>query len=100
MRTSLAIGAALLAASPAAAAPADDFHRLMDDHYSWLLRESPTYATSLGIHDYDDRIEDFSLEARDRQAQEAKAFLARLERIPEAGLGSRRGSRRTAFASG
>ena len=28
-------------AAPAAAAPADDFHRLMDDHYRWLLRENP-----------------------------------------------------------
>jgi uncharacterized protein (DUF885 family) len=87
MRLALLLGAALLAAAPAVAAPADDFHKLMDEHYAWLLRESPTYATSLGVRDYDDRIEDISLAARDRQAQEAKAFLARLETIPEAGLG-------------
>ena len=86
MRISLLIGAALLAATPAAAAPADDFKRLMDDYYSWLLRESPTYATSLGVRDHDDRIEDLSLAARDRQVGEARAFLARLERIPEGGL--------------
>jgi uncharacterized protein (DUF885 family) len=76
------IGAALLAASPAAAAPAGDFKRLMDDYYAWLLRENPTYATALGVRDYDDRIEDLSLAARDRQAVEAKAFLDRLGRIP------------------
>lgn len=86
MRMSLLIGAALLAASPAAAAPADDFKRLMDDHYGWLLRESPTYATSLGVRDYDDRIEDLGLETRDRQVVEAKALLARLERIPAEAL--------------
>lgn len=85
MRICLLVGAALLAA-PAAAAPADDFHRLMDDHYAWLLRESPTYATSLGVRDHDDRIEDLSLATRDRQVAEAKAFLARLERISEGGL--------------
>ncbi|HEX8222869.1 MAG TPA: DUF885 domain-containing protein [Allosphingosinicella sp.] len=86
MRLSLLIGAALLAAAPAAAAPADDFKRLTDDYYAWLLRESPTYATSLGVRDHDDRIEDLSLAARDRQVAEAKAFLARLERIPAEAL--------------
>jgi len=86
MRPYVLAGAALLAAVPAAAAPADDFRKLLDEHYAWLLRESPTYATSLGVRDHDDRIEDISLAARDRQVEEAKAFLARLERIHEAGL--------------
>jgi uncharacterized protein (DUF885 family) len=86
MRIWFLAGAALLAAAPAAAAPADDFKRLLDDHYAWLLRDSPTYATSLGVRDYDDRIEDLSLAARDRQALEAAAFLARLERIPAEAL--------------
>jgi uncharacterized protein (DUF885 family) len=86
MRIWLLAGAALLAASSAAAAPADDFRRLLDDHYAWLLRESPTYATALGVRDYDDRIEDVSLAARDRRAREAAAFLSRLERIPAEAL--------------
>ncbi|MEA3054531.1 MAG: hypothetical protein QOG72_3434 [Sphingomonadales bacterium] len=86
MRLSLMAGAALACASPAAAAPADDFRQLLADHYAWLLRENPTYATSLGVRDYDDRIEDPSLAARDRQAAEAKAFLARLEHIPAGAL--------------
>jgi uncharacterized protein (DUF885 family) len=78
--------AALFLASPLAAAPADDFRQLLADHYAWLLRESPTYATALGVRDYDDRIDDISAEARDRRVGEARAFLARLERIPESGL--------------
>ncbi|MEA3063867.1 MAG: hypothetical protein QOJ27_295, partial [Sphingomonadales bacterium] len=82
MRMSMLIGAALVAAAPAAAVPADDFHKLTDDVYAWLLRENPTYATSLGVRDYDDRIEDISLAARDRQAAEAKTFLERLDRLP------------------
>ncbi|HLL29726.1 MAG TPA: DUF885 domain-containing protein [Allosphingosinicella sp.] len=86
MRIWLLGGAALLAAAPAAAAPADDFRRLLDEHYAWLLRESPTYATALGVRDHDDRIEDISLAARDRQAREAAAFLARLNRIPAEAL--------------
>jgi uncharacterized protein (DUF885 family) len=87
MRPALAAALALLAlAAPARAAPADDFHRLMDEHYAWLLKQSPTYATSLGVHDYDRQIEDLSLAAADRRAREAAAFLARLEAIPEAAL--------------
>jgi uncharacterized protein (DUF885 family) len=86
MRIWLLAGAALLAAAPAAAAPADDFRRLLDDHYAWLLRESPTYSTALGVRDHDDRIEDISLAARDRQARESAAFLERLELIPAEAL--------------
>jgi uncharacterized protein (DUF885 family) len=86
MRIWLLAGAALLAATPATAAPPDDFKRLLDEHYAWLLRESPTYATALGVRDHDDRIEDLSLAARDRRAREAGAFLARLNRIPAEAL--------------
>jgi uncharacterized protein (DUF885 family) len=82
MRLWILASAALAAAAPAAAAPADDLQRLMADHYTWLLRENPTYATALGVRDYDDRIEDLSLANRDRQAEAAKAFLARLDAIP------------------
>jgi uncharacterized protein (DUF885 family) len=81
-----ALLAATLLAAPAAAAPADDFARLLEEHYAWLLRENPTYATALGVRDHDQRIEDVSLAAQDRRAKEAGAFLARLERIPESGL--------------
>jgi uncharacterized protein (DUF885 family) len=83
---SLLIAAALAAAAPAQAAPADDLAGLMADYYSWLLRESPVYATSLGVRDYDERIEDVSLAAADRRAKEAAAFLARLDSIAEARL--------------
>jgi uncharacterized protein (DUF885 family) len=87
MRLFLPIAAMLLAgAAPAAAAPADDLGGLMNDYYSWLLRENPVSATSLGVRDYDDRIEDISLAAADRRAGEAAAFLARLDSVPDAGL--------------
>jgi uncharacterized protein (DUF885 family) len=87
IRIALAAAAASLAlALPAGAAPADDFRRLMDDHYRWLLRENPTYATSLGVRDHDARIEDLSPAARRRRLADARAFLRRLDAIPEAQL--------------
>src|SRR3954468_560294 len=61
-------------------------HRLVDEVYHWLLRENPTDATALGVHDYDNAIRDLSQEARDRRAHDAQAFLTRLRAIPEAPL--------------
>jgi uncharacterized protein (DUF885 family) len=86
MRLALLTAALLAGAAPAAATPADDFHALLDAHYQWLLRENPTDATALGVHDYDQRIRDLSPEARDRRTREAQAFLARLEAIPAEAL--------------
>ena len=88
MRITILFAAALAAAAPAAAAPADDFAKLLQDHYAWLLRENPVSATALGVRTYDDRIEDISAAARDRRAGEAQAFLRRLNAVPAAGLGA------------
>lgn len=83
-----AFAAPVAAQTPTAPAAAQDsaatqaFHRLLDEHYAWLLRENPTYATALGVHDYDDRLPDLSPEARERSVGQARAFLARVEAIP------------------
>src|SRR4051794_9302640 len=76
----------LLAAAPVRAAPADDYHHLLADHYQWLLRDNPVQATALGVRTYDALLSDPSLAADDRRAAEAAAFLARLEKIPSASL--------------
>ena len=81
------IGAASLAlASPALAGPIEDFQRLMDEYWAAQLRESPLLATSAGVSDYDAQLDELSLEAMDRQAAEAKAFLDRLNAIPASEL--------------
>jgi uncharacterized protein (DUF885 family) len=82
----LVIAFLLMSATPAAAAPTDEFRRLLEDHYAWLLRENPVQATALGVRDHDDRIDDLSAAARDRRAREAQAFLTRLDAIPAAQL--------------
>lgn len=77
---------ALFGGSPAAAGPADDLKAVVADHWAWFLKNNPVYATSLGVHDYDDRIGDIGLAAQDLQAKEAQVFLDRLSRISDAGL--------------
>lgn len=84
----LAAVASIALAQPAFATPAEDFHRLMDEHYQWLLRNHPIEATALGVRDHDDRIDDYSPEARDREAREAQALLDRLRAIPVNALSS------------
>ncbi len=85
-KIALAAAAALWVAAPLAATPESDFRQLLDDHYRWLLSESPTFATSLGVRDYDDRIEDLSPEARAARVRQAQTFLRRLDAIPAAQL--------------
>ena len=59
-----------------------DFRALLDEHYRWLLRNSPTFATALGVRDFDNEIQDLSPAARERRVAEARAFLARVDAIP------------------
>jgi len=63
---------------------------VIKDHWAWFLKSNPIYATSLGVHDYDDRIGDFSLAEADRQAEQAAIFIKRLDAIP---LRERQGGR-------
>jgi uncharacterized protein (DUF885 family) len=87
LAAALLIAAAPFAlAPPALAAPQDDLRVLMEEHYRWLLQGSPAFATSLGVRDYDDRIDDLSAAARARRVREAQAFLTRLDAIPAAQL--------------
>ncbi|WP_371398479.1 DUF885 family protein [Fretibacter rubidus] len=52
------------------------FSDLLDAHWAWTLSTAPTFATSLGVRDYDDRLSDPSLAAYDAQVERQKEFLA------------------------
>ena len=81
------IAASLLAsAAPVMASPSSDLAALLKEHWAWFLKNSPEYATSLGVRDYDDQLSDLSLAAADRQEKEAGALLDRLKAVPDAGL--------------
>jgi uncharacterized protein (DUF885 family) len=82
----IVIALLLAGSAPAAAAPADDFRRLIEDHWSWSMRENPVYATMIGVRDYDEELGDISLAAADRRTREAEGLLKRLNAIPVAAL--------------
>jgi uncharacterized protein (DUF885 family) len=82
--------AALAATAPAAAEPPPGagarFAELVDREWAWRLREFPTLATAVGVHDFDDRLEDASLAAYARRDGETAAFLAELDAVDRAAL--------------
>ena len=84
MRT-LVFALLLAVAAQAAAAPTDDFKRLQDEYWVWSLKQNPVQATVLG-RAADDSLGEVSLAAEDRRERERRAFLARLDRVPDAGL--------------
>ena len=87
MRRTFTIACAVaLFATAARAAPADDLHRLIDEHWAWVLKNNPVLATTLGVRTWDDRLGDLSLARIDASAREAAAFLARADAIPATAL--------------
>lgn len=78
--------ATLSFAAPALAGPTEDIKALTDEYWAFVMREYPTFASQLGIRDYDDRLGDISLAAEDRRTAAAAAYLRRLDAIPDAGL--------------
>lgn len=63
-------------------------HKIFEDYWEFVLQASPTFATYLGDHRYDDRLEDLSQEFYERRIAKAGEFLARLQAIPLDSLSS------------
>lgn len=62
------------------------FHALVNDIVEDFYRANPTGATYLGIHKYDDRLEDLSASAIAANVAKAKAFRQKLDAIDPATL--------------
>lgn len=69
-----------------AQSPAQRLHALFDDRWQYTLRESPTFATSVGDNRYNDRLDAAGLVARNRQLASDRTFLIRLNSIPRDSL--------------
>ncbi|MGE5138534.1 MAG: DUF885 domain-containing protein [Rudaea sp.] len=66
--------------------PSRQFDRLATEYFEASYRASPTTATDLGIHKYDDRLDDLSAGALRAHAAELKRFRTRLDRIDSRSL--------------
>lgn len=70
----------------AGATPASDLAKLCDEFWVGSLRASPTFATELGEHRWDDRLGDPTPAALEREEQRLRAVLARATAIGTAAL--------------
>jgi uncharacterized protein (DUF885 family) len=84
-RLCLALAGALTV-SVAHATPAADLGRVCSDYWEGHLKAHPTAATAIGDRRYDDRLEDISPAAIEKDRKRLEAVLARARAIPEAGL--------------
>ena len=80
------IAFALIVSAPASASSTEDFSKLLQDHWTWAMRQDPISASALGVRAYDATLPDVSLAAADRRTAEAAGFLKRLEAILSADL--------------
>ena len=86
----LGLGSALAAQPtpvPALQAPQGDWNRLVDDYYEAWFGLHPTYATALGRHELDGRLERFTPEALSARAFTLRAFLGLFTAFPVRPLG-------------
>ena len=99
----LGLGSALAAHPtpvPAMPAPARDWDRLVDDYYEAWFGLHPTYATALGLHEQDARVERFTPEALSARAFTLKAFLGLFTAFPSRPLSPRQRHDREVLISG
>jgi uncharacterized protein (DUF885 family) len=80
MRSFIGVAAAA-ALTFATAQAADSLDAVIKDHWAFTLEQDPTFATSLGVRDYDDRLGDPSLAAVEAAVEKKKAFLSRIESL-------------------
>ena len=52
---------------------------IFDTFWMWRLKESPEFATAIGIHDFDDQLDDLSIEAFKRREKAAEGMLRTLK---------------------
>ncbi|KAK2184008.1 hypothetical protein NP493_286g01037 [Ridgeia piscesae] len=54
---------------------------LVNDFWAWRLEETPEFASAVGVHDFDRRLETYTLEAFDHRTEQCRQFLARIDAI-------------------
>lgn len=88
IRANLGVASAIVLAlsAPIMAAPGDDLNTLIDDYWAYVLTQNPTLASSLDIAEANGKVSSYTLAAQDERAQQAAAFLKRLNAIDQAAL--------------
>ena len=85
---SFVLAASLLATPRALAADSGDaaYVALAQTYYTGVFKLNPTYATNVGVHDYDDQLGDYSAAGVDKQIAYDRDYLAKVTAIDPATL--------------
>jgi uncharacterized protein (DUF885 family) len=57
------------------------FHELVDAYFDDYFKANPSAATSVGFHQYDNQLEDFSVAAHERTRRRLQTYLAEFEAV-------------------
>ena len=63
-----------------------DLHRLLSEHWEYTMRQYPEYASVLGDRRYNDRLQDYSQAAIERDLEQSRGFLRRFEGVDTTGF--------------
>lgn len=69
-----------------AADPKSDFKGLSDAYWQWRLQDAPEFASAVGVHDFDDRVEQFTVESLDQRKAVVSDYILQLEKIDKSQL--------------
>ncbi len=61
----------------------EELHELLKGYWEYVLEQNPTFATYIGDHRYNSRLEDLSETAINKQAEHVKRLLDKAEKIEE-----------------
>ena len=93
------VAVTLLAAMTINAKPRT-FHSLVDAYFEYYFTANPSQATSVGFHQHDNRLEDFSVAAHQRHRRKLLGYLAEFQAIaPQTLSQSERDDREIMIAS-
>ena len=70
-----------LALSAALAAKPRNFHELVDAYFDDYYKANPSQATSVGFHQYDNQLEDYSVAAHEKTRQRLLKYLAEFQAV-------------------
>nr|XP_045589455.1 uncharacterized protein LOC123751404 [Procambarus clarkii] len=58
-----------------------EVQQLADDFFNWRLADKPEFASLVGVHDYDDQLDDMSLAAYQNRYDQCQVFLDQAEAL-------------------
>ena len=56
--------------------PTRELHQIFEDEWEFRLQQDPLFATSVGVHDFNDRLPEVNEAAEQRRARFQEKFLA------------------------